>query len=182
MPNCTTERLSSGFRTVVLEMPGMHQVQLSLFVPVGSRHEAAGDCGASHFVEHALFRGNALIPDGDALNRAFEAVGGMLNAHTGVEATEYDLTLHPAHLEESLRLLAAFLRAPTFAELEKERRILLDELSYDYNEDGRLVNVGTLSSQLMWPEHPLGQSVGGVPATIEALSEGAKIATKRLWG
>ncbi|HKI97253.1 MAG TPA: pitrilysin family protein [bacterium] len=157
--------------TVVLEMPGLHQVQLTLFVPVGSRHEAPGDCGSSHFVEHILFRGNALYPDGDALNRAFEGVGGMLNAHTGVEATEYEVTLHPAHLDEALRLMAAFVRAPTFGELEKERRILLDELSYDYNEEGALVNVGTLSSQLMWPNHPLGLSVGGVPETIAALDE-----------
>jgi predicted Zn-dependent peptidase len=164
-----TERLPSGFTAVVLEMPGLHQVQLSLFVPVGSRFEAPGECGISHFLEHALFRGNALHPDGDALNRAFEGVGGMLNAHTGVESTEFDATLHPAHLDAALAALAAFVRAPTFPEVEKERRILLDELSYDYNEQGALVNVGTLSSQLMWPGHALGQSVGGVPETIAAL-------------
>jgi predicted Zn-dependent peptidase len=167
------ERLPSGFTTVVLPMVGLHQVQLSLFVPVGSRHEQPGECGLSHFVEHVLFRGNALHPDGDALNRAFEDVGGMLNAHTGVESTEYDATVHPAHLDEALRALAAFVRAPVFADLEKERRILLDELSYDYNEEGRLVNVGTLSSQLLWPEHPLGQSVGGLPETIGALPAAA---------
>jgi predicted Zn-dependent peptidase len=171
MPSCRTERLASGFTTVVLEMPGLHQVQVSLFIPVGSRHETAGDCGISHFVEHALFRGNALHADGDALNRAFESVGGMLNAHTGVEATEYEATVHPAHLDDALHALAAVVRAPRFAELEKERRILLDELSYDYNEEGSLVNAGTLASQLMWPHHPLGQSVGGVPETIAALDE-----------
>lgn len=169
MPACLTERLDSGFTTVVLPMPGLHQVQLSLFVPVGSRHEPPGLCGISHFVEHALFRGNALHRDGDALNRVFEGVGGMLNAHTGVEATEYEVTVHPAHLDEALHALAAFVRTPGFAELDKERRILLDELSYDYNEEGALVNTGTLASQLLWPHHPLGQSVGGLPETIGAL-------------
>ena len=171
MAFCPIDRLDSGFSTAVLEMPGLHQVQLSLFVPVGSRYETPGECGISHFLEHALFRGNALHPDGDALNRAFEGVGGMLNAHTGVEATEYETTVHPAHLEEALRLLAAFVRAPTFADVEKERRILLDELSYEYNEEGRLVNVGTLASQLLWPNHPLGMSVGGMPETILELAE-----------
>lgn len=165
-----SERLPSGFTTVVLHMPGLHQVQLSLFVPVGSRYESPGECGTSHFVEHVLFRGNALHPDGDALNRAFEGVGGMLNAHTGVETTELEATVHPDHLDEALRALAAVVRTPAFAEVEKERRILLDELSYEYNEEGRLVSLSALASRSLWPAHPLGQSVGGVPETIAALT------------
>ena len=165
-----SERLPSGFTTVAMEMPGLHQVQVSLFVPVGSRYETPAECGVSHFVEHVMFRGNALHPDGDALNRAFEGVGGMLNAHTGVEVTEYEVTVHPDHLDAALEALAAFMRTPVFADVEKERRILLDELSYDYNEEGRLVNLGALTSQSLWPAHALGQSVGGVPETIGALT------------
>jgi predicted Zn-dependent peptidase len=173
LPNRSSARLESGFTPVVLEMADLHQVQLSLFVPVGSRYETPGECGISHFVEHALFRGNGLHPDGEALNRAFEGVGGMLNANTGVESTEYNATVHPAHLDEALGLLAATVRSPGFRELEKERRILLDELSYDYNEEGRLVNASALASQMLWPHHPLGLSVGGVPETIAALDEAA---------
>ncbi len=169
-PAVHRQRLPNGFTTVVVEMPGLHQVQLSLLLPVGSRYETPALSGISHFVEHVLFRGNAAYPDGDALNRAFEDVGGMLNAHTGVESTEYECTVHPAHVEQALRLLGGFVQSPRFAEVEKERRILLDELSYDYNEQGRLVNLGTLASQLLWPGHPLGQSVGGVPETIAVLS------------
>jgi predicted Zn-dependent peptidase len=40
---------------------------------------------------------------------------------------------------------------------------------YDYNEQGLLINLAALSSQLMWPEHPLGRSVAGVPATVNGL-------------
>ena len=166
-----THRHSNGLVTVVMERPATHQVRLLLMVRVGSRFESADELGVSHFLEHVLFRGCEAFPDGDALNRAFEEVGGMMDAHTGVETTDFDMTVHPAKLSEGLAVLAAFLRAPAFAELEKEREILLDELAYDYNEQGRMINPTILAAELMWPDHPLGRCVGGVPATISALGE-----------
>ncbi|MEE8434838.1 MAG: pitrilysin family protein [bacterium] len=164
-------RHSNGLVTVVMERPATHQVRVLLMVRVGSRFESADELGISHFLEHVLFRGCEGFPDGDALNRAFEEVGGMLDAHTGVETTDFDMTVHPAKLSEGLGVLARFLRSPVFAELEKEREILLDELAYDYNEQGRMINPAILAAELMWPDHPLGRCVGGVPATISALGE-----------
>lgn len=166
-----THRHSNGLVTVVMERPATHQVRVLLMVRVGSRYESAEELGVSHFLEHVLFRGCEGFPDGDALNRAFEGVGGMLDAHTGVETTDFDMTVHPGKLSEALAVLAPFLRAPGFAELEKERQILLDELAYDYNERGRMINPAILAAELMWPDHPLGRCVGGVPATISVLKE-----------
>ncbi len=166
-----TDRLPNGFTTVVIDMPHAHQVLVTLMIRVGSRDESPRENGISHFLEHLLFRGNAEFPDGEALNRAFESVGGMLNGHTGVEATDYEFVAHPDHLGEGLQYLASFVRTPTFAEMEKERQILLHELLYDYNQRGHLINLAALASQVLWPEHPLGQSVGGVPTTVSAISE-----------
>lgn len=164
-----TEHLSNGLTAVVVEVPHAHQVLVSLLVRVGSRYEAPGEAGISHFLEHMLFRGNEAFPDSDALNRAFESVGGMLGAHTGVEATGFEFTAHPTRLAEGLEHLSRFLRNPTFADLEKERRILLDELAYDYNEQGLLVHLPALTSEMLWPEHPLGRLVGGLPSTVSSL-------------
>ena len=164
-------RHSNGLVTVVMDRPATHQVRVLMMVRVGSRFESAEELGISHFLEHVLFRGCEGFPDGDTLNRAFEEGGGMLDAHTGVETTDFDMTVHPAKLSQSLAVLARFLRWPAFAELEKEREILLDELSYDYNEQHRMINPAILTAELMWPDHPLGRCVGGVPATISAMGE-----------
>ncbi|MDH5752762.1 MAG: insulinase family protein [Deltaproteobacteria bacterium] len=170
MPIIPSHSLTNGLKVVVIEQPHSHRVLLSLMVRTGSRYETPAENGISHFLEHMLFRGNSSYPDTVSLNRAFEETGGMLQAHTSVEETEYSLLAHPAHLEQALENMAVFLRHPNWADFEKERRILLEELLYDYNEQGLLTDLAALASQALWPDHPLGLSVGGTPSSVEGLS------------
>lgn len=160
------ERLSNGLTTVVVDRPASHQVLVSLMVRTGSRFESPGESGISHFLEHVLFRGNTAAPDSFALTLAFEEVGGMLNAVTGVEATEFFLVAHPERLDLALARLSRFIREPVFADVDKERQIILDEMLYDYNDKGELVDLATLSAQLLWPGHPLGQAITGTPESV----------------
>jgi predicted Zn-dependent peptidase len=115
----TQERLSNGLTSVVVDRPTSHQVLISLMVRMGSRFENPAESGISHFLEHILFRGNAGAPDSRALTLAFEEVGGMLNAVTGVESTEFFLIAHPDQLDVALARLAQFIREPLFADVEK---------------------------------------------------------------
>jgi predicted Zn-dependent peptidase len=165
------ERLSNGLTTVVIDRPTSHQVLVSLLVRAGPRFERPEESGISHFLEHILFRGNAAAPDSRALTLAFEEVGGMLNAVTGVEATEFYLTAHPERLDLALSRLSQFVRQPTFADLDKERQIILDEMLYDYNDRGDLIDLATLSAQLLWPGHGLSQAITGTPEIVGRLSE-----------
>jgi predicted Zn-dependent peptidase len=165
------ERLSNGLTTVVVDRPTSHQVLISLLVRAGSRFESPAESGISHFLEHILFRGNAAAPDSRALTLAFEEVGGMLNAVTGVEATEFYLVAHPERLDLALSRLSQFVRQPNFADLDKERQIILDEMLYDYNDRGDLIDLATLSAQLLWPDHGLSQSITGTPETVGRLGE-----------
>jgi len=164
------ERLPNGLAVAVAPVATTHQVLLTVLVRVGSRFEPLGLNGVSHAVEHLLFRGNARFPDPFSLHRALEEVGALVNAQTGVESTEVDFVAHPERVSEALGCLAALVRSPTFADFEKERGIIADELRYDYNEANRLIVPATLASQLLWPGHSLGQSVGGTPETLAALS------------
>lgn len=165
------DHLANGITIVAVERPAIHQVLARLMVRVGSRYEQPGESGVSHFLEHLMFRGNEAFADADALNRAFESIGGMLDAHTGVEATDFEFVAHPRHWAAGLQHLAHFISGPTFADLEKERAVLLDELAYDYNEQNRQINPVILSAEQMWPEHSLGRCVGGLPETVGKLSE-----------
>lgn len=171
MTPAIVERLPNGFTTAVCEVPGRHQVLITLFVRVGARFEAPAQSGLSHFVEHLLFRGSAAYPDAFRLNAAFEQVGSMPNAVTGVEATEIYMLAHPERVRAALATLADMVRHPCFADLEKERGIIHDEILYDYNDKGELINLGALAAQLLWPGHALGQPVAGTQESLHTFDD-----------
>lgn len=163
-------RLPNGLTLVVVEAPHHHQELVSLTVRVGSRFETPAESGLSHLLEHTLFRGNAAHPDVYAIFRGFEETGEAINAETGVETTDYFQAAHPRHLSRALEHLAAFVRTPTFRELEKERRVILDEILYDYNEAGDLIRLDAVAAELLWPGHPLAQTVTGTRSTVETFT------------
>ena len=166
-----SETLANGLTVVVVPAPEAHQVQVSLLLAVGSRFESPAELGCSHFLEHMLFRGSKAHPSSQALALAFEGVGTLPGAMTGVESTEFDFVAHPERLEEALTILTGFVREPLLLDLEKERAIIQDEIQYDYNEQGELIHLGSIIAGMLWPHHPLGQSIIGTSQTLERQNE-----------
>ena len=56
-PELIRTEYASGLRIVTETMPGMRSVALGIWVDVGSRVERPAVAGASHFLEHLLFKG-----------------------------------------------------------------------------------------------------------------------------
>ena len=161
------DQLPNGLRLVTLELPHLHSVSVVMYAKVGSRYETPADNGLSHFLEHMLFRGTERLPDAYALNHAIEALGGTLYAETGRDYSLYQIKLHPESLEEGVALFGEIFCTPHFSDIEIERRIILEEMLEDLDEDGRLVNIDDLSRQLVWPNHPLGQRITGPVENVE---------------
>lgn len=167
---CTT--LANGLRVISVPMPHHHSAEVLVYVGVGSRHESSRKAGASHFLEHMLFKGSADYPSGIALERAFESLGGSANAATDTETTCFHSRVHPAHIAEGLSLFASMLRRPLFQGLEIERRIILEEALSDLSETGRQINPDNLMASLLFPAHPLGRPTIGTRSTIQSLTVG----------
>ena len=104
----TAERLvlPSGLRVLVQPMPHLHSVALGIWAHVGSVDETPVLAGASHFLEHMLFKGTQRR---SALQIAMtmEEVGGVLNAFTGKEYTCYYTRCLDEHLEYVSRLFVS---------------------------------------------------------------------------
>jgi predicted Zn-dependent peptidase len=147
--------LANGLRVVTVEMPHLHSAEMACYFKVGGRNEELATAGISHFLEHMLFRGTADYSTSLELERAFEAIGGAVNAGTDAETTCYHTRLHPERVAEGAALFASMLRRPLFADLEIERRIILEEALEDLNERGEEVNPDNLTGRLLWPGHPL---------------------------
>src|SRR6188508_2041062 len=77
---------SSGVTIATAEMPHMSSVALGIWVGVGGRFEPAPVCGASHFIEHMLFKGTRRRTARD-ISQDVEGIGGYLNAFTTEEST-----------------------------------------------------------------------------------------------
>jgi len=166
--SCTT--LENGLRVISVPMPHHHSAEILLYVGVGSRDESARKAGASHFLEHMLFKGTHDFPSGLALERAFEAVGGSANAATDSETTCYHSRVHPKHIATGISLFASMMQRPLFKDMEMERRVILEEAMGDLNETGRQINTDNIVASLLFPDHPLGQPTIGNRPAIERLS------------
>lgn len=165
------DTLANGLRIVSVEMPHLHSAEMHCYVGVGGRCETAEHAGLSHFLEHMLFRGTAEHPSSLDLDRAFEALGGAVNASTDAETTCYHSRLHPERLAEGAALFASMLQRPLLNGLEVERRIVLEEALEDYNERGEEINPDNLTGRLLWPEHPLSQPTIGTRSSITSFDE-----------
>jgi predicted Zn-dependent peptidase len=161
------DRLDNGLPVVTIEMPHLHSASVVLFARVGSRYERPRDNGLSHFIEHMLFRGTAALPDAYRLNHAIEAIGGTLYAETGRDYALYQVSLHPEMLADGVRLFGEIFTRPAFADLDVERRVILEELAEDLDESGRFVQIDDLARAAAFEGHPLSQRIIGPRQNVE---------------
>ena len=162
--------LDSGLRIITAEMPHTRSVSISVFVGVGSRHEAGGEAGASHFLEHLLFKGTGSRPEPEMISGAVEGVGGILNAETEQEFTVYWCKVPQPYLFECLDLLTDLVQNPLLPEeeVERERAVVLDELAMTHDHPGYKVQY--LLDAMLWPDHPLGREIAGTSETVSDLT------------
>ncbi len=175
------DQLTNGVRLVTVPMPHLHSTELVCSMAVGGRCEVAELSGISHFLEHMIFRGTAEYATSLDLERAFEAIGGSVNASTDAETTCFHSRIHPDYLARGVALFASMLRRPKFNEIDTERRIILEEAREDCNEDGVQVNHDNLMVGLLWPEHPLGKSLIGSPETLQGIDLSTLESYYRSW-
>ena len=160
-------RLANGIRLVTERMPEARSVSLGVWVGVGGRDEPEALSGASHFLEHLLFKGTS-TRSARQIAEDIDAVGGEMNAFTNREHTAYYTRLPAARAQLGIDILGDVLTDPAFRphEVEAERHVILEEIlmNLDMPED----HVHTLLADALFPGHPLGREVLGSPDTVEA--------------
>ncbi len=159
--------LPNGLRLLTASMPGMRSASIAFFFRCGSRYEQNSIAGISHFIEHMLFKGTRNYPTARLISEAIEGVGGTFNASTGKEVTSYTARVPGEELSAVMTVLADMVRYPLFdpAEIEKERSVIIEELSATRDDPQEWVNL--LVDETMWPALPLGRDDAG---TIESVS------------
>ena len=158
-------RLSNGLTVVTHAMAEVETVSLGLWIGAGSRSEAESEHGVAHFLEHMAFKGTARRSARD-IAEEIEAVGGDLNAATGLDSTAYYARVMRKDLGLALDLLSDILLNPRFdpEEMERERDVILQEIasSIDSPED----TVFELAQEAAYPNQPVGRPILGTAASV----------------
>lgn len=161
--------LPNGLRIISEDMPATRSVAVACWVDTGSRDEVPVEAGASHFLEHLLFKGSETM-SAQEISETFDAVGARNNAFTSKEYTAYWARLRDAHLPLALDILAEMVRRPAFRqeEIDSERHVVLEEINM--NEDDPTDVAHELFVQALWPDHPLSPPILGTRDSILDMS------------
>ena len=160
--------LDSGIQVLSESIPGVRSAAVGVWVPQGSAHDGEDVLGASHLLEHMVFRGTQ-HRSREQIALALESLGGSLDAFTSREHTSFQARVLDEHLPQALDVLADLVLFPTLLDedLELERRIVLEEISAveDAPEDFAF----ELHGQHLWDRHPYGTSILGTRDTVSAM-------------
>ncbi|MCL4293376.1 MAG: insulinase family protein [Acidimicrobiia bacterium] len=165
----TRSRLGSGIEVVTERMSQLRSVAVGFWVGTGARDEADAESGASHFLEHLLFKGTARRSALEVA-AAVESVGGSMNAFTTHEYTAFYVRVPDDHLALALDVLSDVVWSPALRpdELEAERQVILEEIRMRDDTPDDLVH--ELLAEGLFPGHRLGRPVIGTPESIRAMS------------
>ena len=162
--------LPSGVRVLTERVPGAASASIGFWVPVGSRDERDDARGATHFLEHLLFKGTRTRSAFD-IAVAFDEVGGEHNALTAKEHTCYYAKVRDQDLGMAVDVLADMITSSLLdpAEFDHEREVILEELAMADDDPGDVAGE-RLSELLHGLEAPLGRPIGGTNESIRAVS------------
>jgi predicted Zn-dependent peptidase len=161
--------LPSGLRIVTETIPTTRSASLGVWAGTGSRDETPVMSGASHFLEHLLFKGThkrtAL-----AISSEIEAVGGETNAFTTKEYTCYYARVLDADLPLAVDVLCDAVADSILdpADVETERGVILEEIAMHEDEPGDEVH--DIFTEVIFGDHPLGRLISGTEDSITPMS------------
>lgn len=164
-------KLKNGLTLIKAPVKGSKALTIMAMFPVGSRYEEKAMSGASHFVEHMLFKGTKKRPTHLEISRELDAFGAEYNAFTSKDYTGYYVKTGEVNMEKAFDWLAdiIFNSKIEAEEVEKEKGAIVEELRM--YEDNPLMAVENLFERAIFSNtHSLGWDVGGTPDSVRGIS------------
>ncbi len=161
--------LPSGLRIVTEQMAGARSASIGVWIGVGSRDETVTTHGASHFLEHLLFKGTDERSALD-ISIALDAVGGEFNAFTSKEYTCFHARVLGEDLPLAVDVLGDMITGSLLEthDVDAERDVILDEIAMHEDDPDDVVQ--NLLAELAWGSGPLGRPIAGTIESIEVMT------------
>ncbi len=162
-------QLDNGLTVILREMHHAPVASFWIWYRVGSRNERPGITGASHWVEHMMFKGSPQFPPG-SLDRLVSREGGRWNAFTTNDFTAYYETLPADRIDLALRLESDRMvnAIMTDKEVESERTVIISERQMYENQPSFQLREELIAAAFRI--HPYHHEVIGHQADLETIS------------
>src|ERR1700685_1110250 len=161
--------LPGGLRVVTEFLPAVRSVALGIWVGVGSRDEDETHAGATHYLEHLLFKGTRRRTALE-LSSEMDAVGGEMNAFTAKEYTCYYARVLDADLPLAVDILSDMVTSSlvTPKDVDAERNVVLEEIAM--NDDDPTDTGHEAFTAKLFGDTPLGRPILGTTDSINAIT------------
>ena len=161
--------LPGGLRVVTEFLPAVRSVALGIWVGVGSRDEDQSHVGATHYLEHLLFKGTGKRTALD-ISAEMDAVGGEMNAFTAKEYTCYYARVLDSDLPLAIDVLSDMVTSSLIEpkDVDAERNVVLEEIAM--NEDDPSDSVHEAFTTRLFGDTPLGRPILGTVESINAIT------------
>lgn len=161
--------LPNGLRVITEEMPSLRSIAVGCWVDTGTRDERSSEAGASHFLEHLLFKGSERL-SARTIAETFDAIGAESNAFTSKDYTCYWARLLDQDLPTGLEVLSEMIQRPAFRqnEIDAERQVVVEEINM--NDDDPADVAFEEFTQAVFAGHPLERPVLGTRESIRAMT------------
>jgi predicted Zn-dependent peptidase len=160
---------SSGLRIVTEEVPSVRSAAVGIWVNVGSRDEAPATAGASHFLEHLLFKGTKSRTALE-ISSSIESVGGEMNAFTSKEYTCFYARVIDTDLPMAIDVVSDLITSSivTALDVDAERKVVLEEIAMRDDDPSDLVH--DLFSDTYYGDTQIGRPILGTIESINKMS------------
>ena len=161
--------LPSGLRIVTEEVPSVRSAAIGIWVNVGSRDETPAVAGASHFLEHLLFKGTTRRTALE-ISATIEAVGGEMNAFTSKEYTCFYARVIDTDLPMAIDVVSDLITSSIVSALDvdAERKVVLEEIAMRDDDPSDLVH--DLYAETYYGDTTLGRPILGTVKSIKEMS------------
>jgi predicted Zn-dependent peptidase len=161
--------LPGGLRIVTEALPAVRSAAFGIWAGVGSRDEDATHVGATHYLEHLLFKGTSRRTALD-ISAAMDAVGGELNAFTGKEYTCYYARVLDTDLPLAIDVVCDMVTSSLISakDVHAERGVILEEIAM--NDDDPTDVVHEAFTAQLFGDTPLGRPILGTVDSINKIT------------
>ena len=160
--------LENGVRVVTENHPLTRSSAVGVFATIGTRDEEQAIAGATHFLEHLVFKGTK-NRSAYEISKALEAVGGDLNAYTTREYTCFHATSLREHMPLGLDIVTDLVTSAklTPSDFKKEREVIMQEI--EMSKDDFEEYISDLFQEHVYKGHSLGTPILGTPESLKAM-------------
>jgi len=146
----------NGLRVLLIENRVAPVVTFAIVYHVGSRNEAVGYTGATHLLEHLMFKGT---PDyrretGTAIAAVLEAIGARFNATTWFDRTNYYETIPSDRLDVAVKLEASRMRGSLLRDEDRAPEMTVVRNEFERGENSPFQVLYKDSFAVAFREHP----------------------------